>query len=204
MKKVSDAPMVIYRFICAFSKENGYPPTVREICRQVGLSSPATVHAHLKKLMEQGLIEKDPHKQRAYVVTNPQHSRADAIPLLGKVAAGLPINAIENYEDAFFVPEILTAGLPPDETFMLRVEGYSMMDAGMLDGDIIVVGTALHIEDGDIVVARLNHEEVTVKRLYSTPHSIILKPENPAFEPIEVPKDQIEVIGKVLGLMRQL
>lgn len=202
MKKIENAPMVIYDFICDFIEKNSYPPTVREICASVGLSSPATVHYHLNTLMQRGLIAKDPQKQRAYIVCNARSHIKDSIPLLGNVAAGIPITAVENIEDSFPLPRYLTHGLPADETFMLHVCGDSMMDAGILNGDIIVVASGQNVTNGDIVVARIDGEDVTVKRLKLANDKIMLVAENPNYDPIVVAPERLDIIGKVIGLMR--
>lgn len=202
MKKLDNAPMVIYRYICEYFKQNNFPPTIREICTHVGLSSPSTVHRHMKTLQQQGLIDKDPHKQRAYVISNYQNASEDAIPLVGSVAAGIPINALENIEELIAVPNMLTGGLPSDETFMLKVKGMSMKNAGIMDGDIIVLGIGQSVCNGDIVVARIDNEDVTVKRFQRKNDVIILIPENSEFAPLIIPQERVEIIGKVVGLMR--
>lgn len=201
MKKLDNAPMVIYRFICDYLRENNYTPTIREICSHVGLNSPATVHAHLKTLQNHGLIERDPFKH-TFTICNAERLTGGTLPLLGSVAAGNPIGAIENIEDSFSVPQILTSGLSSDEAFMLHVKGNSMINAGIFDGDILVVGVGLSIEDGDIVVARIDQEDVTVKRIQLHQDNVTLFPENPDYSPIIVPSDRLEIVGKVVGLMR--
>jgi SOS regulatory protein LexA len=203
VKKIRNAPMIIYRYICSFIKDNGYPPTVREICQKVGLRSPSSVHAHLKTLQEQGLIMRDSSKQRAYTVVD-KDDLLDPVHLLGKVAAGIPINSIENLEDSFPLPDILTQGYPPSETFMLRVQGDSMTGIGMLDGDIIVVAMTQQVVNGNIVVAHVNNEEVTVKRIKMKHDSVVLIPENLDYIPLVISKDHVEIIGKVIGLIRQI
>ena len=202
MKKVHDAKEKIYRFIIDGVERNGYPPTVREICDGVGLASPASVHRYLRMLTDEGLLSADPNKKRAYAVFDPAaHEKAASLPLLGKVAAGLPILAHENREDTYPVPSMLLHGLR-SEAFMLRVDGESMKNAGICSGDIIVVEFGAEPKDGEIVVARIDGEEVTVKRFFRNGKKIELRPENEAFSPMVYPVDRVEILGCVTGLMR--
>lgn len=202
MKKVQDAKGKIYRFIIDGIERNGYPPTVREICDGVGLASPASVHRYLRMLTEEGLLSSDPNKKRAYsVFDSAAYEKTASLPLLGKVAAGLPILAHENREDTFPVPSILLHGLR-SEAFMLRVDGESMKNAGICDGDIIVVEFGAEPKDGEIVVARIDGEEVTVKRFFRKGKEIELRPENETFFPMVYSVDRVEILGCVTGLMR--
>ena len=202
MKKVYDAKEKIYRFIIDGIERNGYPPTVREICSGVGLASPASVHRYLRMLTEEGLLSADPNKKRAYAVSDSAvHEKTASLPLLGQVAAGLPILAHENREDTFPVPSMLLHGLR-SEAFMLRVDGESMKNAGICNGDIIVVEFGAEPTDGEIVVARIDGEEVTVKRFFRKGKEIELRPENEAFSPMVYPVDRVEILGCVTGLMR--
>ena len=202
MKKVQDAKEKIYRFIIDGIDRNGYPPTVREICDGVGLASPASVHRYLRMLTDEGLLSADPNKKRAYTVSYAAvHEKTASLPLLGKVAAGLPIFAHENREDTFPVPSMLLHGLR-SEAFMLRVDGESMKNAGICDGDIIVVEFGSEPKEGEIVVARIDGEEVTVKRFFRKGKEIELRPENEAFSPMDYAVDRVEILGCVTGLMR--
>lgn len=202
MKKVQDAKGKIYRFIIDGIERNGYPPTVREICDGVGLASPASVHRYLRMLTEEGLLSSDPNKKRAYsVFDSATYEKTASLPLLGKVAAGLPILAHENREDTFPVPSMLLHGLR-SEAFMLRVDGESMKNAGICDGDIIVVEFGAEPKDGEIVVARIDGEEVTVKRFFRKGKEIELRPENETFFPMVYSVDRVEILGCVTGLMR--
>ena len=208
MKKLSDPQQVILEYMIAFTEEHSYPPSVREICAAVGLKSTATVHTHLRNLEKKGLITRDPSKQRA-VFINSEHfaSREDkqfAIPLVGHVAAGIPMLAAENIEDAFPLPDVLMHGKEPTEVYMLRVEGESMRDAGIRDGDILVVNHNCNCANGDIVVARVSGENATVKRFYREKDCVRLQPENELFEPIYVAFDEVEISGKVIGLLRTI
>ena len=202
MKKLADAQDAIYRFIVTHQEQNGYPPTVREICEGVGLSSPSSVHRYLRLLNERGLLLGDPNKKRAYVIANKNASKQTLVPFLGKVAAGLPITAHENQEDAFPVPPLLLHRSHENDAFMLRVSGDSMKNAGICDQDVIVVEQNRSPEDGDIVVARIDGEDVTVKRFFQKGDRIELRPENDAFSPMFFSSDRVEILGRVSGLMR--
>lgn len=202
MKKLTDAQEVIYRFILKEQEKNGYPPTVREICDGVGLTSPASVHRYLKILTDRGLLTGDPNKKRAYAVASKPSIGSETVPLLGKVAAGIPIGALENREDAFPIPSLLLHHSYQDDAFMLRIEGESMHDAGIHDRDIIVVEQNSAPNDGDIVVARVDGEDVTVKRFYLKNDLIELRPENDAFQPMFFAPERVEILGRVTGLMR--
>ena len=201
MKRINDAKEKIYQYILSEIDRKGYPPTVREICDGVGLASPASVHRYLRILVDEGRLSSDTNKKRAYTVSESTHAKAIPLPLLGKVAAGLPILAHENREDSFPVPSMLLHGLR-SEAFMLRVDGESMKNAGIHDQDVIVVELGSLPKDGDIVVARIDREEVTVKRFYQAGKEIELRPENEAFSSMFYPADRIEILGCVTGLMR--
>jgi len=201
MKKLANSQQAIYEFIVSYYEEHAYPPTVREICRAVGLSSTSTVHTHLNKLEQRGLIRRDPAKQRSIVITE-QSGVGQLVPLVGNVAAGTPILAVENIEDEFPMPPMLLHGGRKGELFVLRVEGNSMIDAGIYNGDYIVVHNGLGYDNGDVVVVRIQGERATVKRIYREQDRVRLQPENAAMQPIYVAYGDIEVIGKVVGLMR--
>jgi repressor LexA len=209
MKKLSDPQQVILDYMISFADEHGYPPSVREICAAVGLKSTATVHTHLRNLEKRGLISRDSSKQRAVFINSdaiPSHGseKRNAVPLVGRVAAGIPMLAAENIEDAFPLPDVLTHGREPDEIYMLRVSGESMRDAGIRDGDILVVNHNCACINGDIVVARVSGETATVKRFFREKNRIRLQPENELFEPIYVAFDDVEISGKVIGLLRSI
>jgi len=210
MKKLDNPQKAIYDFICSYYKENGYPPAVREICQAVGLRSPSTVHTHLKNMEQKGLLVRDPLKQRALMVTdlpmndNQTGSNVHSIPLVGRVAAGQPILAVENIEETIPLPSLLLHGSEESETFLLTVQGDSMIEAGIHDGDYLVVDRSLNFEDGDIVVARTQDESATVKRIYRENNQIRLQPENEHYAPILLPYNEVEVAGKVIGLMRKI
>jgi len=182
-------------------RSKGYPPSVREIGEAVGLSSSSTVHGHLAKLEELGFIKRDPTKPRAIDVLDEAPWRQKSltpIPLIGKVTAGQPILAIENIEETYPLPTELVGEA---ETFMLTVQGDSMINAGILDGDLIIVRVQRSANNGDIIVAMID-EEATVKRFYKEHDRIRLQPENSAYEPIF--SRDVTILGKVIGVFRLL
>ena len=187
----------ILDFIKKEIEVKGYPPSVREICQAVGLRSTSTVHAHLNQLESKGFIRRDPTKPRAVEVLDNPLSRGRTVPLIGKVTAGLPILAIENIEDYIVLPQDM---LGHEELFALHVQGESMIDAGILDGDIIVVRRQENASNGDIVVAMIE-DEATVKRIFYENKRVRLQPENPRMDPIYA--DSVQVLGKVTALLRQ-
>jgi repressor LexA len=200
----------IFDFIRKYSAKYGYPPTVRDIGKAVGLASSSTVHAHLANLEKIGMLRRDPSKPRAIelldrVVGSAMESavesvrgivRPDSLPLLGSVAAGAPMLAEENVEDYVSVPELAGGG---DGQYLLRIRGDSMKDAGILEGDFVVVHSQDTAQDGDIVVALLG-EEATVKRFFRESDHIRLQPENDTMEPIR--SKEVKVLGRVVGLLR--
>jgi repressor LexA len=198
MGELSQRQQAILDFISSHCDRSGYPPTVREIGLAVGLASPSTVHAHLAKLESEGHIKRDPTKPRAMDVTSrrtPDEAvrRAAALPLVGSVAAGSPTLAEEHIEEWVETP---FAG-----DYVLRIRGDSMIDDGILDGDMVVVRTQNTARDGEIVVARIE-DEATVKRIYRESGKIRLQPANDAYAPIVV--DEAHVLGKVVGVMRAI
>jgi repressor LexA len=190
----------ILDFIKAQVDKTGYPPTVREIGSALGLHSPSTVHAHLAKLESSGVLRRDPSKPRAIelLVDRAKRVMRPAVPLVGQVAAGTPILAEENIEDQLEIPAVIGAD---SGDYALRVRGDSMRDAGILEGDYVVVHPADDADNGEIVVAMIE-DEATVKRLFREAGSVRLQPENPAFEPIVSP--DVEVLGKVIGVFRKV
>ena len=198
----------IFDFIGRYSARYGYPPTVRDIGKAVGLASSSTVHAHLANLERIGLLRRDPSKPRAIELLDKAMGtavesmrsmvRATGVPLLGSVAAGQPMLAEENIEGYISVPDV--AGGSEGE-YVLRVRGESMKEAGILEGDFVVVRPQKTAEEGDIVVALLG-EEATVKRFYREADHIRLQPENSALEPIR--SREVEVLGRVVGVLRSL
>ena len=198
----------IFDFIRKYSAKYGYPPTVRDIGKAVGLASSSTVHAHLANLEKIGLLRRDPSKPRAIelldrAVGSAVESmkgivRPEGLPLLGSVAAGQPVLAEENIEEYVSIPEI--AGGQEGE-YLLRIRGDSMKDAGILEGDHVVVHPQDTARNGEIVVALLG-EEATVKRYFKEADHIRLQPENEAMEPIR--SKEVKVLGRVVGLLRKV
>ncbi len=206
---VTERQRAILDYLRAFVDEHGYPPTVREIGEAVGLRSPSTVHAHLAQLERAGLLRRDPTKPRAIELTDRRRqldeSPADVhrLPLVGEIAAGGPLLADQHIEDYVAVPEPLSRG---GEEFILRVKGDSMVGAGILDGDFVVVQRRQDARDGEIVVALADAdesaEEATVKRFFREDGRVRLQPENDALEPIYA--DHVQILGKVIGVFRHV
>ena len=188
----------ILDFIKSEIEEKGYPPSVREICAAVGLRSTSTVHAHLNHLEEKGLIRRDSTKPRALEVLDGTQARGRSVPLVGRVTAGQPILAIENIEEYLSLPQSV---LGQGEMFSLRVEGESMIDAGIMDGDIVVLRQQDTAENGEIVVAMTPEDEATLKRIFYEDGRVRLQPENATMSPIYV--DNVSVLGKLVALIRQ-
>ena len=189
----------IFDFIRRYLRKYGYPPTVREIGDALGLHSPSTVHAHLAKLEQIGLLRRDPSKPRALEVMVGKARKVlkgPGVPLVGNVAAGEPILAEENIEDDYEVPSVI-GGESGDS--ILQVRGDSMKDAGILEGDFVVVRPAKEAKNGEIVVALLG-DEATVKRYFRERDTIRLQPENKAHKPIR--SRDVEVLGRVVGVFR--
>lgn len=206
---LSDRQRQVLEFIRATVADRGYPPSVREIGEAVGLSSPSTVHSHLSALVEAGMIRRDPTKPRAIEVLGGEPTASPApelpedmreVPLVGRIAAGSPVLATEDVEDVFRLPESLVGRGP---VFMLRVKGDSMIDAGILDGDLVVVRRQPDANDGDIVAAMVEGDEATVKRLFRRDGQVILRAENEAFADM-VFQQGVEVIGRVVSVLRSL
>ena len=195
----------IWDFLVDYVDEHGYPPTVREIGEAVGLASPSTVHAHLANLERAGLLKRDPTKPRAVELVGRERSETpagtlDKLPLVGQIAAGGPLLADQYIEDHLAVPETLRGD------FLLRVKGDSMINAGILDGDIVVVQRAQDARNGEIVVALAGDDEsadeATVKRFFRESGRVRLQPENDALEPIYT--DHVQILGRVTGVFRAL
>jgi repressor LexA len=194
----------IFDFIKKYSAKYGYPPTVRDIGKAVGLASSSTVHAHLANLEKIGLLRRDPSKPRALELLDRAAEgvknlvQPNGLPLVGHVAAGQPVLAEENIEDYVDVPAVAGG---EDGQYLLRVRGDSMKDAGILEGDFVVVRPQDTADDGDIVVALVG-EEATVKRFFRENDHVRLQPENPAMEPIR--SKEVRVLGEVVGLLRKV
>ena len=200
----------ILAYVNTHVDEHGYPPTVREIGQAVGLTSPSTVHAHLEKLAKAGLIRRDATKPRALEVIEGGRSRRGAVvelappshstvlPLVGEVAAGSPVVAEDRVEDYLTVPDQLA----PDADFVLTVKGDSMINAGILDGDLVVVRKQTDARNGEIVVALVGEEDATVKRFFREGGRVRLQPENDALEPMF--PDEVQILGAVKAVLRRL
>ena len=205
---LTDRQREIWDYLVEYVDGHGYPPTVREIGEAVGLASPSTVHAHLANLERAGFLRRDPTKPRALelvgrsAVQAPARDEPRRLPLLGQIAAGGPLLAEQNVEEEYTVPEQLA----DSADFLLRVKGDSMVNAGILDGDLVIVRRQQDARDGDIVVALAGDDETadeaTVKRFFREADRIRLQPENDELEPIYA--RHVEVIGKVVGVFRVL
>lgn len=192
-------------FIKEEVKKKGYPPSVREIGEAVGLASSSTVHGHLARLESKGFIRRDPTKPRAIEVLDPEGMESMKpgvihVPLVGKVTAGLPITAIENIEEYFPLPE--SFGTSEDKLFMLEIVGNSMIEAGILNGDNVVVKQTQTANNGEIVVAMTEDDEATVKRFFKEKDYFRLQPENSSMDPIIV--ENVTILGKVVGVYRMI
>lgn len=205
MTKSSDSKqLAILRFIYDQTQSHGYPPTVREIGEKVGLSSTSTVHGHIARLAKKGLLIKDPTKPRALEVTDLGIDAlgivktSTKIPVLGTVAAGEPILAVQEAVDYFPVPDQLVD--EASDLFMLKIRGESMINAGILNGDKVIVKKQHSAENGEIVIAMTEENEATCKRFYKEDHYYRLQPENDTMAPIIL--NQVTILGKVIGLYR--
>ncbi|MCG9966562.1 transcriptional repressor LexA [Pelotomaculum terephthalicicum JT] len=198
---LSSKEELVLAFIKKTIREKGYPPSVREIGQAVGLSSSSTVHGYLKRLEGKGYLRRDATKPRAMEVLGgdkENNIELISVPLLGRVAAGVPLLATENREETFPLPSFFTGN---GEFFMLTVKGDSMVEAGILDGDMVVVRQQHVADNGEIVVALLD-EEATVKRFFKENDRIRLQPENKLLTPIYA--RDVQVLGKVIGLLRKI
>lgn len=199
---LSGRQQAILEFILQNIRQKGYPPSVREIGEAVGLSSSSTVHGHLNQIEEKGYIRRDPTKPRAIEVLfgegNQNSKSMVPVPLVGRITAGTPILAIENVEDTYPLPYDLVRS---NDVFMLTVVGESMVEAGILDGDYVIVRKQDNASNGDIVAAMID-EEATVKRFYLEKDRIRLQPENRHMSPIYC--NGVKILGKVIGLFRYI
>jgi repressor LexA len=212
---LTDRQREIYEYVTGYVDRHGYPPTVREIGEAVGLASPSTVHAHLANLERLGYLKRDPTKPRALelvgrgraaheAATVGEAGRVRVLPLVGQIAAGGPLLAEQNVEDYLAVPEPLSSGT--GEEFLLRVRGESMIEAGILPDDYVVVRRQQTAQNGDVVVALAGGDEAadeaTVKRFFREDGRIRLQPENSALEPLY--PNHVQILGKVIGVFRRL
>ena len=198
----------ILEFIDEQNDDRGFPPSVREICKAVGLASPSTVHMHLENLEEMGFIRRDPTKPRAIEIHYDPNSGGVAerrpvrhVPLVGDVAAGTDVLAQQNVEEVLPLPADLTG---EGELFMLRVRGDSMIDAGIFDGDYVVARYQSSASPGEIVIAGIPGEEATVKTFRPSEGRVVLEPANPALSPMEFAPQDVQIYGRVVTVMRRL
>ncbi|NPV92309.1 MAG: transcriptional repressor LexA [Firmicutes bacterium] len=199
---MQDRQAAILNYIRQQINEKGYPPSVREIGQAVGLYSSSTVHGHLRRLEEKGLIRRDPTKPRAIEIMSDKapirRKEMVNVPVVGRVTAGEPILAVENVEDSFPLPLDFVRD---EDVFMLKVRGESMIGAGIFDGDFVIVRPQKVAQNGEIVVALLE-DEATVKRWFKEPDRVRLQPENPQYDPIIT--RNVDILGKVIGLVRRI
>ncbi|RLK62508.1 transcriptional repressor LexA [Atopobacter sp. AH10] len=202
MKKLTDRQREILHFIYDYLQDSMYPPTVREIGEAVGLSSASTVHGHLTRLADYGYIVRDKSKPRAIELLPEAYEalglQSDQIPLVGTVTAGEPILATQNIVDYFPKPSEWQS--KDDQLFMLTIQGTSMIQAGILDGDQVIVKQTSSANNGDIVIAMTENDEATCKRFFKEDGYFRLQPENDALDPIIL--DHVTILGKVVGLYR--
>lgn len=212
MENLSRKQREVFEYIKNFIDKNGYPPAVRDICAGVNLSSPSTVHGHISNLVERGYLKKDSLKKRAISISEEYKEETPApaktenssqveyleVPVIGQVAAGQPVLAVENIERTFPLPMEFARNR---DVFMLRVKGDSMIKIGILDGDYVIVRREETASDGDIVVALVD-DSATVKRFYKEDGYFRLQPENDAMDPILV--TELKILGKVAGLFRMM
>lgn len=205
MEKLTKRQQDILDFIKFRVHEKGYPPSVREIGQAVGLASSSTVHGHLARIEEKGFIRRDPTKPRAIEIISFDDLETNQtpvihVPVVGKVTAGPPITAIENIEEQFPLPASLVSD--SDKVFMLKVQGDSMIEAGILDGDLVIVRQQQSADNGEIVVALTDENEATVKRFFKEKDHFRLQPENSSLTPIIL--QSVSIIGKVVGVYRMI
>ena len=202
-KVAKNKQMAVLNYIHKQVEDHGYPPTVREICSAVGLSSTSTVHGHISRLIEQGFLQKDPSKPRALEITSKGLDILGVkpiqkeIPMLGVVTAGQPILAVENATEFFPIPPSFQDN---NDLFMLTIRGTSMIKAGIFNGDQVIVRKQSTAKNGDIVIAMNDDNEATCKRFYKEKTRFRLQPENDTMEPIFL--DNVKILGKVVGLFR--
>jgi len=205
MENLTSRQRDVLDYVKSYIVSHGYPPTVREIGSALGINSPATIHAHLKNLEKKGIIRKDNSKNRAIelLVENeyvPENEKVVDVPLLGKITAGSPIEAIETPDEFFSLPSYL---LPKGkEVFTLKVSGTSMINAGILDGDVVIVERRNTARNGEIIVAMTDENEVTLKTYYKEKEHFRLQPENDTMDPIIL--NNVIILGKAIGLYRKI
>ena len=190
----------ILEYIRDYQKVNGYPPSVREIGKAVGLKSTSTVQGHLDRLQKKGMLHRDASRPRTLDLTDAPRNTSQRLPVVGKIAAGSPILAEESIEDYLFVPDSM---LGEGEHFILSVRGESMIGCGIMDGDYVIIHRQSEVNNGDIAVVMIDGD-ATLKRFYRENEHVRLQPENPAMEPIIVKPGQVDVLGKACAVYRKL
>jgi repressor LexA len=196
MRNTKEKIEQVYNFTVEYINDNGFPPSVREICAKLNIKSTATAYSYLERLKEQGLLCKSPQKKRAMTLSITQ-PKFKSVPLIGTIRAGAPIFAVENLEGYYPLPEEFNTG---GEEFALKVAGDSMIDAGIFENDVIIVKKQNHALNGEIVVAFVE-DGATVKRFYNKNNKIILHPENPNYD--DMLFDNVLILGVVKGLIRK-
>ena len=200
MEKLTRRQTDVLNYVKSYIVSHGYPPTVREIGKALEISSPATIHAHLANLEKKGFIKKENSKNRASELLDKKDELVAEVPLLCKITAGSPIEAIEMPDEFFALPSYL---LPKGkEVFTLKVDGTSMINAGILDGDVVIVERQNTARNGEIVVAMTDENEVTLKTFYKEKGHFRLQPENDTMEPIIL--ENVTILGKAIGLYRKI
>ena len=201
-ESLNEKEQAVLDYIVSAVKETGYPPSVREICKAVGFKSTCSAHQYINKLTEKGYLEKSNLKMRALKIVEEPKEETVSVPIVGKVAAGEPILATENIEDYFSIGEsFFSKSALQNDNFILRVQGESMINAGINNGDFIVVSKQSTARNGEIIVAMIDGE-ATVKTYYKEKNYIRLQPENDTMDPII--SDNVEIVGKVVGLFRRI
>ncbi|MBT3245378.1 MAG: transcriptional repressor LexA [Actinobacteria bacterium] len=207
-KDLTDRQRQILYFVDSHTREHGYPPSVREIGKAVGLTSPSTVHSHLATLQDRDYLRRDPSKPRAIEVRLDPSTGAAVdrgavrhVPLVGDIAAGTGVLAVENVEESVPMPSEFTGS---GDLFMLRVRGDSMIDAGIFDGDHVVARVQPTADPGDLVVAGIPDGEATVKHLRIDGDTVVLVPSNPAFDEMRYPADEVDIYGRVVTVLRRV
>ncbi len=200
MNDLTEQQMKVFQFIETHQRRFGYPPTIREIADHIGAKWGHGIERHLEALEKKGFIKREAVKSRGIQLTH--KSIGTAVPIIGRITAGRPILAVENIEDSLILDPAFTRG--SDTIFLLMVEGYSMKDAGILDGDLVLVRQQSTAENGEIVAALIDDERATVKKFRQEGDQVILEPENPDFQPIVSNSSSVKIIGKVMAVLRLL
>lgn len=205
MQQLTKSQQAVYDYIRSYIEKNSIPPTIREICEAVGLSSTSTVHSHIKSLKQMGLLVTSNSAHRNISLATPVVKGMCSVPRIGTVAAGQPILAFDDMTmyETLPLPSALLHGADQGKVFILDVKGDSMIEVGINNGDMIVVHRGMRVNNGDIAVARLAGDSATVKRIFMEKDRIRLQPENSSMEPIYASYDDVELIGRVISLIRK-